>query len=122
MIPTAQATPTPGDHPALPGQSEPGPGKTGAPPSGPRLLLFTSPGCPRCPAATALLEDAGRPYTPVDAASPEGNREASDRGITAVPTLIALDPRSSREIWRTSDPGEMRSRLREREKPFHVGT
>jgi ribonucleoside-triphosphate reductase (formate) len=56
-----------------------------------KLLLFTTPICPRCPAAKKLLEDRKVTYELIDASKPRGLDMARKFQIMQVPTLIILD-------------------------------
>jgi glutaredoxin len=55
------------------------------------FLLFTTPTCPKCPAAKKLLEQKGVKYELVDASKPDGLDKARKFQIVQVPALIVLE-------------------------------
>jgi glutaredoxin len=54
------------------------------------FLLFTTPICPRCPAAKKLLEEKKIKYELIDASKPHGLEMARKFQVAQVPTLIVL--------------------------------
>jgi ribonucleoside-triphosphate reductase len=56
-----------------------------------KFLLFTTPVCPKCPAAKKLLEQKGVKYELIDASKPDGLDKARKYAVMQVPTLIILE-------------------------------
>lgn len=75
--------------------------------------LFTRAHCPGCSAAKTLfdsLPEVAPRISEVDVDAPEGLRRAEAELIAVTPTLIARDG-AGRELWRSSNPLEMRELL-----------
>lgn len=56
-----------------------------------KLKLFYTPMCPKCPTIKGYLEDKEIEKEFVDAASPEGLKQAKEYGVSRVPTVLFFD-------------------------------
>lgn len=62
--------------------------------AGPRVLLYSHPGCTRCRQAKAFLLSQGIPFSELDVSRSQKARKALDRlGARAVPTILVGDRR-----------------------------
>ena len=67
-----------------------------------KLILFTRPACPACPAAKKAAAKLGIPVEIIDADTEDGLAEASRLGVMSTPTAILL-AKDGAEIERARD-------------------
>jgi len=79
-------------------------------------LLFTQPGCPRCPALASMIPSLGLPGNEIDVGSDDGFTVAARWEVAATPTLILLDA-DGREAGRVLSPNELTSQFRHVSSP-----
>ena len=80
--------PAPVDEPAVPAAAPVAEAPKANGPAADGILLFKTPTCPNCKAASALLDKAGVPYTPLN--SNEEKELVMKYGVKQAPTLVLI--------------------------------
>lgn len=75
----------------------------------PKLLLFSTNTCPKCPAVRSWLEGASIEYFGIDNTMLNFWDMADKYNVRSVPTLLAVDEKG-KEIWRATELSEIQQK------------
>jgi ribonucleoside-triphosphate reductase len=78
-------------------------------PAKPKLLLFTTNTCPKCPAVKNWLDSSGIEFFGIDNTMLNFWDIADKYNVRSVPTLIAVDE-NGKEIWRANEVSEIQQK------------
>lgn len=78
-------------------------------PAKPKLLLFTTNTCPKCPAVKSWMQDNQVEYFGIDNTMLNFWDIADKYNVRSVPTLLAVDEQG-KEIWRASELSEIQQK------------
>jgi thioredoxin-related protein len=78
-------------------------------PAKPKLLLFTTNTCPKCPAVKSWMQENQVEYFGIDNTMLNFWEIADKYNVRSVPTLLAVDEQG-KEIWRASELSEIQQK------------
>lgn len=76
----------------------------------PKLLLFTTNTCPKCPAVKNWINQAGVEFFGIDNSMLNFWEMAEKYNVQSVPTIVAIDE-SGKEVWRANELSEIQQKV-----------